>query len=133
MLQSNTLDLFQGIVILVLTGALIYLWLTINRLQQTVRRLEKYIDSPPRPAAPQSLPAAPAPTPAPVSAPTAPAVTKAPEAETIDDGVLAAIAAAVAMVVRQPHRIIAIQPNSGAQLAWSAEGRRELYHSHKIR
>jgi hypothetical protein len=36
-------------------------------------------------------------------------------------------------VVREPHRIIAIQPNSGAQLAWSAEGRRELYHSHKIR
>jgi hypothetical protein len=47
--------------------------------------------------------------------------------------VLTAIAAAVAMVVRQPHRIVAIQPDAAAQRAWSAEGRRELYHSHRVR
>ena len=32
-----------------------------------------------------------------------------------------------------PQRIIAIQPDTSAQRAWSAEGRRELYHSHRIR
>jgi hypothetical protein len=37
------------------------------------------------------------------------------------------------MVVRQPHRIVAIQPDAAAQRAWSAEGRRELYHSHRVR
>jgi hypothetical protein len=58
----------------------------------------------------------------------------APPAEkTLDVGVLAAIAAAVAVVVRQPHRIIAVQSDSGAQRAWSAEGRREIYHSHRVR
>jgi hypothetical protein len=51
----------------------------------------------------------------------------------IEAGVIAAIAAAIAVVVRQPHRIIAVQTDSGAQRAWSAEGRREIYHSHRVR
>jgi hypothetical protein len=53
--------------------------------------------------------------------------------EVIDAGILAAIAAAVAVVVRHPHHIIAVQPDAGAQHAWSAEGRREIYHSHRVR
>jgi hypothetical protein len=118
MLQSTFLDLLQSITTLVLIGLLIYLWLAVQRLQRTVQRLEEHLGSAPPP------PAAPAPT----------LVSRKPaEAEEIDVGVLAAIAAAVAVVVRQPHRIIAIQPDNGAQRAWSAEGRRELYHSHRIR
>ena len=44
-----------------------------------------------------------------------------------------AIAAAVVVALRQPHRIISVQPDACTQHAWSAEGRRELYHSHRIR
>jgi hypothetical protein len=99
---------------LLLLGALVYLWLTVNRLSQAVRLLEQRA-LPPAPAKP--APAAPVP----------------PAEKVMDPGVLAAIAAAVAMVVRQPHRIIAVQPESEAQHAWSAEGRREIYHSHRVR
>jgi hypothetical protein len=114
MLHLNILDLLQGIATLVMAGALIHFWLAVNRLSRAVRLLEKGAGSPP-----PAPPAAPDPG--------------APAAGAIEEGVLAAIAAAVAVVVRQPHRIIAIQPDAGAQRAWSAEGRRELYHSHKVR
>jgi hypothetical protein len=120
MLQSNIFDLLQSITTLVLAGLLVYLWLAVQRLHRMVQRLEEHLGSAPPP------PAAPAPTPAPSSR-------KPAEAEVMDVGVLAAIAAAVAVIVRQPHRIIAIQPDNSAQRAWSAEGRRELYHSHRIR
>lgn len=137
MFQSNILDLFQAIAILALAGALIYFWQTINRLHQTVRRLEERVESLSRRSAPSIPPAAPVPAPVPTlaSAP-APAPAASPrvsEAEAIDEGVLTAIAAAVAMMVREPHRIIAIQTDPGTQLAWSSEGRRDIYHSHKIR
>jgi hypothetical protein len=134
-------NLFLVIAILALAGLLVHLWMTVNRLQRTVRRLQDEVESPPI-APPVSRAAAPAPVPvpapAPVSAPApslapAPAIVKAPEPEAIDEGVLTAIAAAVAMVIRQPHRLVAIQADASAQRAWSAEGRREIYHSHKVR
>jgi uncharacterized coiled-coil protein SlyX len=139
MFQSNILDLFQAIAILALAGALIYFWQTINRLHQTVRRLEERVESLSRTPAPSNLSAVPvpapvpAPTPAPAPVPAPVASLKVSEVEAIDEGVLTAIAAAVAMIVREPHRIIAIQTDAGAQLAWSSEGRRDIYHSHKIR
>jgi hypothetical protein len=104
----------QTVGTLLLLGALVYLWLTVNRLSRAVRLLEQ-----------RALPLAPAKP--------APAALVPPAAKVIDAGILAAIAAAVAVVVRQPHRIIAVQPDSGAQRAWSAEGRREIYHSHRVR
>ena len=39
------------------------------------------------------------------------------------------IAAAVAALVDQPHRVVEIKP---ASIAWSMEGRRELLRSHKL-
>ena len=110
---------FQTVATLLLLGALVYLWLTVNRLSQAVRLLEQRA-LPPAPAKPALV----APVP-----PTIPVLAE----KVIDAGVLAAIAAAVAVVVRQPHRIIAVQTDSGAQRAWSAEGRREIYHSHRVR
>jgi len=98
--------------LLVLLAGLIYLWLTVRQLQRSVRTLEGRL-------------------PAPMQPPPAARVPSQPEA--IDGGVLAAIAAAVAVVLKQPHSIIAIQPDANTQHAWSAEGRRELYHSHKLR
>jgi hypothetical protein len=109
----------QTVVTVLLLGALVYLWLTVNRLREAVRVLEQRA-LPPAPVIPS--PAAPA-----------PAMPAPPAEKTLDVGVLAAIAAAVAVVVRQPHRIIAVQSDSGAQRAWSAEGRREIYHSHRVR
>jgi Na+-transporting methylmalonyl-CoA/oxaloacetate decarboxylase gamma subunit len=103
---------YQTVGMLILLGALAYLWLVVNRLSRTVQTLGQRVSPP-------------APTPA------APPMTSA--AETPDEGVIAAIAAAVAIVLRAPHRIVAVQPDSGAQHAWSAEGRREIYLSHKIR
>ena len=109
----------QTVVTVLLLGALVYLWLTVNRLREAVRVLEQRA-LPPAPVIPS--PAAPA-----------PAMPAPPAEKTLDVGVLAAIAAAVAVVVRQPHRIIAVQSDSGALRAWSAEGRREIYHSHRVR
>jgi hypothetical protein len=130
-------NLFQGIAILALAGLLVHLWMTVNRLQRTVRRLQDELESPPiPPPVSRAATPAPVPAPAPVSAPApapAPAIVKAPEPEAFDEGVLTAIAAAVAMVIHQPHRLVAIQADASAQRAWSAEGRREIYHSHKIR
>lgn len=127
MSQSNFPDLLPSFATLVMAGLVIYLWLTVNRLHRAVKRLEDRLAS-----APPPLPVPPPAPATPAQAPT-PAVRPAPEPEGIDEGILTAIAAAVAVVVRQPHRIIAIQPDASAQRAWSAEGRRELYHSHKIR
>ncbi len=42
-------------------------------------------------------------------------------------------AATGALVIRVPHRLVAVHPDYGAQHAWSAEGRREIYLSPKIR
>jgi hypothetical protein len=117
---------------LALAGLLIHLWMTVRQLRDAMRALEKRLESPapvqppPEPVRVQAVSTA-----VPVEA--APAAPARPQADAIDEGVLTAIAAAVAMVFKQPHRIIAIQPDAGTQHAWSSEGRRELYHSHRIR
>ena len=102
----------QTVGMLILLGALGYLWLMVNRLSGTVRILEQRA----RPPVPTK------PTPSVMSA-----------ADALDEGIVAAIAAAVAVVIRVPHRIVAVHPDYGAQHAWSAEGRREIYLSHKVR
>ena len=100
---------YQTLGLLILLGALTYLWLVVNRLSRTVRLLGQ------RPL------------------PSGSARPETTAAEALDEGVVAAIAAAVAIVIRVPHRIVAVHPDSGAQHAWSAEGRREIYLSHKVR
>jgi hypothetical protein len=102
----------QTVGMLIMLGALGYLWLMVIRLSRTVRILEQ-----------RALP----------PAPTNPAPPVTSAADALDEGIVAAIAAAVALVIRVPHRIVAVHPDYGAQHAWSAEGRREIYHSHKIR
>ena len=108
----------QTVGMLILLGVLVYLWLVVQRLGRTVRQLKQ------RAAPSGSTPPPPAPA---VPTPSAPVV------ETPDAGVIAAIAAAVAVMVRRPYRIVTIQPDTGAQLAWSAEGRRAIYLSHRVR
>ncbi len=44
------------------------------------------------------------------------------------------IAAAVAAVVREPHRIVSLQmPGLPPLNIWSIEGRRAVFHSHRVR
>ena len=89
-------------------AVLAWLCLAVSRLGRAVRSLEQR-------------------APRPVPAPAGPAV------PAIDDGVVAAIAAAVAVVIRGRHRIVAVRSETSAQRAWSAEGRREIYLSHRVR
>jgi hypothetical protein len=62
--------------------------------------------------------------------PPAPIVEPAPSAE-----IFAAIAAAVAVTCGGKARIATVQPIAidPGQLQWSAEGRRQIYSSHKVR
>lgn len=66
--------------------------------------------------------------------PPAPVVDPAPSTE-----IFAAIAAAVAVTFGGKARIAAVQPTKGAapidqgHLQWGAEGRRQIYSSHKVR
>lgn len=47
---------------------------------------------------------------------------------------LAVIAAAVAVTLQKPHRIVQIRATPNAWLqAWSLEGRRQIFHSHTVR
>jgi Na+-transporting methylmalonyl-CoA/oxaloacetate decarboxylase gamma subunit len=98
----------QAVGMFILLGALIYLWWTVSRLNRALRLLERRA-APPGPAA---VP---------------------PPAGAVEPTVVAAIAAAVALVVKGRHRIVAVHPDAEAQHAWSAEGRRDIYHSHKVR
>ena len=81
---------YQTVGMLILLGALVYLWLMVNRLSRTVRLLEQRARLP---------------------VPTQPAPSVMSAADALDEGVLAAIAAAVAMVIRVPHRIVAVHPD----------------------
>ena len=107
-------SLTVGLLLLLLLGALVYLWLTVQRLTRAVESLEQRVA---RAALPRSAPS-----------PSAPVV-----AAEIGADIVAAIAAAVAVTIRRPHHIVAIHPDANVQHAWSAEGRREIYRSHRIR
>lgn len=107
-------------------------------------------EAPASAAAPVAAPAAPvaAPVVAPVvAAPAAPApvatpapAAPAPAAESDDSALLAVLAAAVAVTLGPKARIVGFSPAQGshgtmvpANTAWSMEGRREIYLSHRIR
>lgn len=88
-------------------------------------------------ATPAPVVAAPAPVSAP--APVAPAPVAAPAVvEGEDPALLAVLAAAVAVTLGPKARIVGVSPvhqgqSISAITAWSMEGRREIYLSHRIR
>lgn len=53
--------------------------------------------------------------------------------EGVPPHVMVVIAAAVAETVSEPHRILHTQPLTSADMAWSAEGRRQHHISHRTR
>jgi hypothetical protein len=79
-----------------------------------------------------TVPAPAAPPPKPVSVP-APAPASAPEQTPAE--VMAVIAAAIAVVLGRPHRVVAVErAASGPEISvWALEGRVEQFMSHKIR
>jgi hypothetical protein len=55
-------------------------------------------------------------------------------AQVVPPEIRAAIAAAVVFSVRTPHRILTVTQAPDPRLsAWSVEGRRQIFHSHKVR
>lgn len=66
---------------------------------------------------------------APAAAPPSPAR----PSEGVPPHVMVVIAAAVAETVSEPHRILHTQPLTSADMAWSAEGRRQHHISHRTR
>jgi len=66
---------------------------------------------------------------------TKPAASKAGKGDEPDPALLAAlIGAAVHVTLGEPHRIVSVRAVRGAdQSNWSAEGRRQIFSSHRIR
>jgi len=94
-------------------------------------------------------PAAAAPAPRPVATPVAPPATPAvvaatavtppkitPAAEPMPPEMLAVIAAAIAVVLGRPHRVVSVQQGlarTPEANVWAMEGRVEQFMSHKVR
>jgi Na+-transporting methylmalonyl-CoA/oxaloacetate decarboxylase gamma subunit len=113
--------LFQAsgmtVVLLTLGG----LWLLVAGMSKVVLAIERSMGTGPKaPAAPQPVPQAPPPQ-------------AAPTPEGIDVRTVAAITAAVHVVLGHRARIVSLNPEAGPGQAWSKEGRREIYQSHRVR
>lgn len=109
---------FQTVGIVVVLLALVAIWLALEVVGSAFRRIESR-------RAPARIPAATEePAPVPSAGPTA-----------IPPEVIAVIAAAVDTTLGAPHRIVAVQlaDSSSGHAAWSVEGRREIYRSHRVR
>jgi hypothetical protein len=94
------------------------------------------------PAALKPVPASPAaPAPAPVAPAAAPVIAvaapkPAPADEAPSPEILAVIAAAIAVVLDRPHKLVAVQPTTVAGPegnVWAMEGRVEQFLSHRVR
>ena len=110
---------FQAAGILVVMLALATLWITVT----SIGRVFTAGASAARKQAARAVPATAATTP---ESAAQPADGQVP-AETI-----AVIAAAVAIACERPVRIVTVAPTEESR-AWSAEGRREHVHSHRVR
>lgn len=129
--QLDGTALLLGVLALLVVGlgaGLVYLHQAVLALRRDVEKLRlapAALVVPPPVAVPA---AAPLPAPVPVAAP-APVPEPRPT-----PGELAAILAAVHALFGKEARIVALTPAPGsAQLAWSMEGRREVFRSHQIR
>ena len=109
------------------------LWRLVSSVQDLANVLKKFEDF-----KITELPPAAVPAPV-VAAVAAPAPVPAANSDAIPGEIVAVIAAAVDTVMHGPHRILSITPVGGGQshaqtsMAWSAEGRRQIFQSHKVR
>jgi hypothetical protein len=66
----------------------------------------------------------------------APQTKTTPVAEPMPPEILAVIAAAIAVVMGQPHRVVSVQPAAAPMPelnVWALEGRMDQFKSHKVR
>jgi uncharacterized iron-regulated membrane protein len=71
-----------------------------------------------------------------VAAPLPPPPKSSPAVETVAPEMLAVIAAAIAVVLGRPHRVVSVQqetPHSPEVNVWTLEGRVEQFMSHRVR
>ncbi len=106
--------------LIILGIALIFVAKSVSTLRARVEALEARPAVAPAPAAPVARAAVPQ-----------TAASDAPPPE-----ILAVIAAAVHVALEGRGRVIGVRPVSavpGAEVMWSLEGRRQIFHSHKVR
>lgn len=101
------------VVLLTLGG----LWLVVAGVSKAVLAVERSMGLAPlaKAAPPPPVPQAPVP------------------AEAVDTRTIAVITAAIHAVCGSRARIVSLSPESGPGQAWSKEGRREIYQSHRVR
>lgn len=104
----------SGITVVMLT--LGGLWLVVAAVSKVVLMVERSVAT----------------VPVPKAAFTPPAATPVP-AENVDTRTIAVITAAIHAVCGSRARIVSLNPESGPGQAWSKEGRREIYQSHRVR
>lgn len=109
-------ELMVGFVIVMLTLAV--LWGLTELLGRVIRRLERAAAAPK--LAPSTL----------TQAAAADAIAPATAAASPSDEETAVIAAAVALVLDAPHRVVLVQT---AQSAWHQQGRRAIHDSRRLR
>jgi hypothetical protein len=108
---------FQTALLVVLAGAIVFLAIYLSKLNRRLASLEAE-------KSPRTQPSVAAATPE--KAAPIPASAVAPE-------LVAAISAAVHTTLRARHRIISVGEICPNRQAWSAEGRRQVFSSHKVR
>lgn len=114
-------ELLVGFVIVMFTLAL--LWGLTALMARVVARLEQL-----RPATPPHAPPTPTATSGAGIADAGIADAGIAEAG-IGDGELAAVAAAVALMLDRPHRVVRVRPQPSA---WGQQGRRDAHASHRM-
>jgi len=112
--QTSAPISLQTVLLIIIAGALLYLAKNLAKLNNRVTSVEAVHEAATRaPFASQRL-AAPAPS-------------------AVEPEVVAAISAAIHTTLRAHHRIISIGEINAHHQAWSAEGRRQVFSSHKVR
>jgi type IV secretory pathway VirB10-like protein len=116
------------IAVTVVIVGLYHLWVTGRKGATTPATPPPAAAAPPKPQ-PIAL-AAPPP-----AAQPAPIVAVQPAAKEVEPEIVAVIAAAIAVVLGRPHRMVSVQQSAqGSQAsAWAMEGRVEHFQSHKFR
>lgn len=106
---------FQTALLVVIAGALIFLAKNLANLNRRLASLEA------------------SPNPAKLRASHAKAPPAAESTNGVTAEVIAAITAAVHTTIKGPARILSVGPICPNRQAWSAEGRRQVFSSHKVR
>ncbi len=124
----SIIQILIQITIAVVVVCLYHVWVSGKKQEPEARNPSPFVAPPPSAPAPAPVLAQ-----APVAAPPPPK--PAPVLEQTAPEVMAVIAAAIAVVLGKPHRVVAVETAvAGPDInVWALEGRGEQFLSHKIR